>query len=228
MKLLIIEDERKTSAYLQRGLTEVGHVVDIAHDGVDGLHTALEYPYDAIVLDAMLPGIDGFQVLRDIRQLKKTPILMLTARDTVEDRVRGLREGADDYLVKPFSFLELTARIEAISRRAQPQESSTLHVGDLVINHVGRKVYRDGQRINLTAKEFSLLAALARRPGQVLSRTELAELVWDINFDSHSNVVEVAVTRLRAKIDGAQHGCRLLHTVRGMGYVLEARESAAA
>jgi two-component system copper resistance phosphate regulon response regulator CusR len=223
MRVLVIEDERKTAAYLQRGLGEQGHVVDVAHDGLDGRQAALVYDHDVIVLDAMLPGIDGFQVLRDVRQRKQTPILMLTARDAVEDRVRGLREGADDYVVKPFSFLELSARVHALSRRSRPQESNDLRVGDLTIDRLSRRVERGGKRIDLTAKEFALLEALARRPGRVLSRTELAEMVWDMSFDSHTNVVEVAVRRLRAKIDDGQ-AVPLLHTLRGMGYVLEARE----
>jgi two-component system, OmpR family, copper resistance phosphate regulon response regulator CusR len=224
MKILIIEDELKTAAYLQRGLTEQGHAVDIAHDGIDGRHAALENSYDVIVLDVMLPGIDGFQVLRDVRRQRQTPILMLTARDQVEDRVRGLSDGADDYLIKPFSFLELSARLHALSRRNREQEPTRLQVGDMMLDQLGRKVWRKGDRIDLTAKEFSLLAALARRHGQVLSRTELAELVWDMNFDSNTNTVEVAVKRLRAKLDGPYER-KLLHTVRGMGYVLEAREA---
>ena len=222
MKILIIEDELKTAAYLQRGLTEQGHAVDITHDGIDGRHAALENSYDVIVLDVMLPGIDGFQVLRDVRRQRQTPILMLTARDQVEDRVRGLSEGADDYLIKPFSFLELSARLHALSRRNREQEPTRLQVGDMTLDQLGRKVWRKSERIDLTAKEFALLAALARRHGQVLSRTELAELVWDMNFDSNTNTVEVAVKRLRAKLDGP-YDHKLLHTVRGMGYVLEAR-----
>jgi two-component system copper resistance phosphate regulon response regulator CusR len=222
MKILIVEDEAKTAEYLRRGLSEQGHAVDVAHDGAEGRHAAIEYPYDIIVLDVMLPGMDGFQVLRDVRQRKQTPILMLTARDRIDDRVRGLQEGADDYLVKPFSFLELVARLQALSRRGRQQEATTIDVGDLSIDLLGRKVWRGGQRIDLTAKEFSLLTALARRRGHVLSRTQIAELVWDINFDSNTNVVEVAIKRLRAKIDGAFR-TKLLHTLRGMGYVLEAR-----
>ena len=227
MKILIVEDEAKTASYLHRGLTEQGHVVDVVHDGVDGRHAALELPYDVIVLDAMLPGVDGFTVLRDVRRQKQTPILMLTARDGVEDRVRGLQDGADDYLVKPFSFLELSARLHALSRRTRPQESTVIELGDMTLDQIGRKVHRQGMRIDLTAKEFALLAVLARRPGQVLTRTQLAELVWDMNFDSGTNVVEVAIKRLRAKLDGP-FAIKLLHTVRGMGYVLELREEVAA
>jgi two-component system copper resistance phosphate regulon response regulator CusR len=223
MRILIVEDEAKTASYLQRGLTEQGHVVDVANNGTDGQHAAIELSYDVIVLDAMLPGIDGFAVLREVRRTKQTPILMLTARDRVEDRVRGLQDGADDYLVKPFSFLELSARLHALSRRTRPQEPSVVEVGGMALDQISRKVHRQGVRIDLTAKEFSLLAVLARRQGQVLSRTQLAELVWDMNFDSNTNVVEVAIKRLRAKLDGPYES-KLLHTIRGMGYVLELRE----
>jgi two-component system copper resistance phosphate regulon response regulator CusR len=225
MKILLVEDEVKTAAYLQRGLTEQGHAVDVAHDGVDGRHAALEHAYDLIILDVMLPGIDGFQILRDVRRSKQTPILMLTARDQVEEKVRGLHEGADDYLVTPFSFLELSARLHALSRRNRPLEPVLLQVGDLSLDQIARKVFRGSDRVDLTAKEFSLLAVLARRQGQVLSRTEIAELVWDMNFDSNTNVVEVAIKRLRAKLDGP-YETKLLHTVRGMGYVLESRPGA--
>ncbi|MEF7613691.1 heavy metal response regulator transcription factor [Aquincola sp. MAHUQ-54] len=223
MRVLIVEDEAKTADYLRRGLTEQGHVVDVATNGIDGRHAALETRYDVIVLDAMLPGIDGFEVLRDVRRTKQVPIIMLTARDRIEDRVRGLQDGADDYLVKPFSFLELSARLHALSRRSRQLEPTTITVGDMTLDLLGRKVHRGGDRIDLTAKEFALLTALARRAGQVLSRTEIAELVWDINFDSNTNVVEVAVKRLRGKLDGP-YPRKLLHTMRGMGYVLEERE----
>ncbi len=222
MRILIVEDEAKTAEYLRRGLDEQGHAVDIASDGIDGCHAALEENYDVVVLDVMLPGIDGFSVLRDVRRVKQVPILMLTARDTVEDRVRGLQEGADDYLVKPFSFLELNARLFALSRRSRGQEPSMLEVGDMKADLLRRKVWRGADRIDLTAKEFALLAAMARRAGHVLSRTQIAELVWDMNFDSGTNVVEVAIKRLRAKLDGP-YETKLLHTMRGMGYVLEAR-----
>ena len=225
MRVLIIEDEPKTADYLRRGLNEQGHVVDVEHNGIDGRHAALEGRYDVIVLDAMLPGIDGFEILRDVRRVKQVAIIMLTARDGIEDRVRGLQEGADDYLVKPFSFLELSARLHALSRRSRQQEPTTIAIGDMVLDLLGRKVQRGGDRIDLTAKEFSLLTTLARRPGQVLSRTEIAELVWDIHFDSNTNVVEVAIKRLRAKLDGP-YPRKLLHTMRGMGYVLEPRDDA--
>ncbi len=231
MKILVVEDELKMAGYLTRGLTEQGYTVDHAHDGIDGQHLALEFDYDVIVLDVMLPGQDGFAVLRSLRAVKDTPVIMLTARDRIEDRVHGLREGADDYLVKPFSFLELVARLQALARRGRAQErlydSSQLRVGELQIDMLSRKVVRGTTRIDLTAKEFALLSVLARRRGEVLSKTAIAELVWDMNFDSNTNVVEVAIKRLRAKIDGP-YANNLLHTIRGMGYVLEDRSDASA
>ncbi|MBJ7264608.1 MAG: heavy metal response regulator transcription factor [Burkholderiaceae bacterium] len=225
MRVLIIEDEQKLARYLQKGLTEHNFVVDISLNGIDGKHAALEGSYDLIVLDAMLPGMDGFGILADLRCIKHTPVLMLTARDKVEDRVRGLESGADNYLVKPFAFSELLARIQALLRRGRSrgQESTLLQLDDLELDLARRKACRAGKRIALTAKEFSLLALLLRRQGSVLSRTVIAEQVWDMNFDSDTNVIEVAVRRLRAKIDDS-FDRPLLHTVRGMGYVLEARE----
>jgi two-component system copper resistance phosphate regulon response regulator CusR len=223
MKILIVEDETKTADYLQRGLREQGYVVDVAHDGLDGRHMAIEYDYDVIVLDVMLPGADGFSVLSAVRAHKQTPVMMLTARDRVDDRVHGLREGADDYLIKPFSFVELVARLQALTRRTRGQEIMQLRIADLQVDLLARKAWRAGQRLDLTAKEFALLAALARHKGEILSKTTIAELVWDMNFDSDTNVVEVAIKRLRAKLD-TPFRQNLLHTVRGMGYVLEARE----
>lgn len=224
MRILVIEDERKLAHYLQKGLREHNYVVDISLDGTDGRHAALENSYDLIVLDVMLPGIDGFGILSDLRRVKDTPVLMLTARDKVEDRVRGLEGGADDYLVKPFAFSELLARIQALLRRGRGQESTLLRLDDLELDLARRKAHRAGVRLDLTAKEFSLLALMLRRQGEVLSRTMLAEQVWDMNFDGDTNVIEVAVRRLRAKIDDPFER-KLLHTVRGMGYVLEARAS---
>ena len=223
MRVLIIEDEEKTADYLHRGLTEQGYTVDVARDGIEGLHLAMESDYAVIVLDVMLPGLDGFGVLRALRARKQTPVIMLTARERVEDRVRGLREGADDYLGKPFSFLELVARLQALTRRSGGgHEPVQVTVDDLWIDLISRKATRAGTRLDLTAKEFSLLSVLARRQGQILSKTSIAEMVWDINFDSDANVVEVAIKRLRAKLDGPfEH--KLLHTIRGMGYVLESR-----
>lgn len=222
MRLLIVEDEAKTAEYLQKGLGEQGCAVDVARNGIDGQHLALVHDYDVIVLDAMLPGIDGFAVLRALRQVKQTPVIMLTARDGIEDRVRGLHDGADDYLIKPFSFLELVARLQALQRRGRSQEPMQLRIADLQIDLIARKAWRAGTRVELTAKEFALLAVLARRQGEILSKTAIAELVWDMNFDSNTNVVEVAIKRLRAKID-ASFTPKLLHTIRGMGYVMELR-----
>ena len=223
MRVLIIEDEEKTADYLHRGLTEQGYTVDVARDGIEGLHLAMENDYAVIVLDVMLPGLDGFGVLRALRGRKQTPVIMLTARERVEDRIRGLREGADDYLGKPFSFLELVARLQALTRRSGGgHEPVQVTVDDLWIDLISRKASRAGTRLDLTAKEFSLLSVLARRQGEILSKTAIAEMVWDINFDSDANVVEVAIKRLRAKLDGPfEH--KLLHTIRGMGYVLERR-----
>ena len=225
MRILIVEDEAKTADYLQRGLTEQGCMVELARNGVDGSHMALTHEFDVVVLDVMLPGMDGFEVLQAVRAEKQTPVIMLTARDRVDDRVRGLRAGADDYLVKPFSFLELVARLQALARRGRAQEPVQLQVGDLHIDLLSRRATRAGKRIDLTAKEFSLLSVLARRQGEILSKTSIAELVWDITFDTNTNVVEVAVKRLRDKLDGPFE-TKLLHTIRGMGYVLEAREGA--
>lgn len=223
MKILVIEDELKIANYLHKGLTEQGCSVDLAHDGFDGQHLALEMDYDVIVLDQMLPGLDGLSLLKSLRTVKDTPVIILTARDRIEDRVRGLQAGADDYLVKPFSFMELLARLQALTRRGRKQEQTELHVGDLVIDLLARKAFRDGSRIDLTAKEFALLTVLVRHRGQILSKTAIAELVWDVNFETNANVVEVAIKRLRAKID-APFRSELLHTVRGMGYVLEERQ----
>jgi len=223
MKLLIVDDEVKTTDYLKKGLTEQGCVVDLAHDGIEGRHLALEHDYDVIVLDVMLPALDGFSLLRELRAVRQTPVIMLTARDRIEDRVKGLQDGADDYLVKPFSFLELLARVQALARRGRVQEPMQLKIANLQVDLLARKAWRGTIRIDLTAKEFSLLAVLARRQGEILSKTAIAELVWDMNFDSNTNVVEVAIKRLRGKIDSA-FTPKLLHTIRGMGYVMEVRE----
>lgn len=227
MKLLVIEDEVKLAEYLRKGLTEEGYVVDVAHNGVDGLHLAMEGDFDLLVLDGMLPGIDGLGLLAALRLSKQTPVLMLTARIRVEDRVKGLQGGADDYLVKPFAFSELVARIQVLLRRArparEPEGATILGLSDLQMDLLRRKATRAGRRLDLTAKEFTLLALLLRRQGEVLSRTEIAEQVWDINFDSATNVIDLAVRRLRGKLD-APFERTLLHTVRGMGYVLEERE----
>ena len=222
MRVLIIEDEEKTADYLHRGLTEQGYTTDVAREGIEGLHMALESEYAVIILDVMLPGLDGYGVLRALRARKQTPVIMLTARENVDDRIRGLREGADDYLGKPFSFLELVARLQALTRRSGGHEPVQISVADLWIDLISRKAMRGGVRLDLTAKEFSLLSVLARRQGEILSKTSIAEMVWDVNFDSDANVVEVAIKRLRAKLDGPSEQ-KLLHTIRGMGYVLESR-----
>jgi two-component system copper resistance phosphate regulon response regulator CusR len=227
MKLLIVDDELKTTEYLHKGLTEQGCVVDLAYDGIEGRHLALEHDYDVIVLDVMLPALDGFSVLRDLRKVRQTPVIMLTARDRVEDRIKGLHDGADDYLVKPFSFLELLARLQALTRRGRAQEPMQIQIANLTVDLLARRAHRGSVRIDLTAKEFALLAVLARRQGEILSKTAIAELVWDMNFDSSTNVVEVAIKRLRGKIDNA-YAPKLLHTIRGMGYVMEVRNDSAA
>ena len=222
MKILIIEDEPKTGDYLRQGLREAGFFVDLVANGTDGLHHALEGDHDLVILDVMLPGLDGWQVLRNLRgHQRQMPVLFLTARDQVEDRVKGLELGADDYLVKPFSFAELLARVRTILRRGRSgTESTTLQVADLELDLLRRRVNRAGRRIDLTAKEFGLLELLMRRQGEVLPRSLIASQVWDMNFDSDTNVIEVAVRRLRTKVDDG-FPVKLIQTVRGMGYVLE-------
>lgn len=221
MKILILEDERKTGDYLKQGLTEAGFVADLARDGRDGLHLALGGDYDLAVLDVMLPGMDGWQVLREIRLAGvQMPVLFLTARDQIEDRVKGLEAGADDYLVKPFAFSELLARVRSLLRRSRTREPEVLRIADLELDILRRRVVRAGKRIDLTAKEFALLELLLRRRGEVLPRSLIASQIWDMNFDSDTNVIEVAVRRLRAKIDEPFEP-RLIRTVRGMGYVLD-------
>ena len=225
MKVLIVEDEPKTGDYLKQGLSEAGFVADLVRDGVDGRHLALTDDYDLVVLDVMLPGLDGWQVLRDIRQAgRHMPVLFLTARDQVEDRVKGLELGADDYLVKPFAFSELLARVRTLLRRGKSKEPELLQVADLDLDLLRRRVTRAGKRIDLTAKEFALLELLLRRQGEVLPRSLIASQVWDMNFDSDTNVIEVAMRRLRAKIDD-DFEPKLIRTVRGMGYVLENPEA---
>lgn len=229
MRILVVEDEPKAGDYLRKGLTESGFVVDLARTGPDGLQLATADAFDLIVLDVMLPGMDGWHVVRELRKAKQTqqtqqtPVLFLTARDDVQDRIKGLELGADDYLVKPFAFAELVARIRTLLRRGPIRESEHLEIADLEIDVVKRRVTRGGDRIDLTPKEFALLHLLAQRQGEVLSRSLIASQVWDMNFDSDTNVVDVAVRRLRAKIDEA-YSHKLIHTLRGMGYVLEARE----
>ena len=222
MRILIVEDEPKTGRYLHKGLTEAGYVVDWVDDGVSGLHHAESEHYDLIVLDVMLPGKDGWTVLQNLRRTHTTPVLFLTARDDVADRVKGLELGADDYLAKPFDFVELLARVRSILRRGQPRETTLLKIADLELDLTRRKALRQGETILLTSKEFALLWLLMRRAGEILPRATIASQVWDMNFNSDTNVVDAAIRRLRAKIDDA-FDPKLIHTVRGMGYVLEAR-----
>ena len=225
MKILIVEDEPKTGKFLKKGLTEAGFVADVAADGRDGLHLALTESYDLVVLDVMLPGIDGWGVLREMRRAERQcPVLFLTARDQVDDRVKGLELGADDYLVKPFAFSELLARVRTLLRRGSiGHASENLKVADLELNLLCRRVMRAGKRIRLTAKEFALLELMMRRQGEVLPRLLIASQGWDMNFDSDTNVIDVAVRRLRAKIDD-DFDVKLIRTMRGMGYMLEAPE----
>ena len=228
MRILVVEDNAKLAGHLRRGLAENGYVVDVAADGIDGRHMAVEGDYDLVLLDVMLPGIDGFALLEALRRHKATPVIMLTAADGVDDRVRGLRAGADDYLVKPFVFSELLARVQAVLRRGSAgthHESDRMVLGDLELDTTRRRAFRAGTRLELTAQEYTLLSVLLRHRGEVMSRTALTELVWDMNFDGDSNVVDVAIRRLRTKLD-EPYSRKLLHTVRGMGYVLEMDRSA--
>jgi len=221
MRLLIVEDDRKTGDYVRQGLTEAGFVVDLVRTGIDGLHQAITGEYDLVILDINLPGMDGRALLRQLRQHgNMVPVLFLTARDQVEDRVQGLELGADDYLVKPFAFAELLARVRTLLRRGKSTEPDLLRAADLELNLTRRRVTRSGRRIDLTPKEFGLLELLLRRRGEVLPRSLIASQVWDMNFDSDTNVVEVAIRRLRAKVDEG-YQVKLIKTVRGMGYVVE-------
>lgn len=224
MRILIIEDEDKAADYLRQGLTESGYTVDRAGTGIDGFHQALQTDYALILLDVNLPTMDGWEVLELIRRRKQTRVIMLTAHGRLEEKVRGLELGADDYLVKPFQFPELLARIRTLLRRGETAAANDrLQIADLELDPSGHKAYRAGQRIDLTSKEFSLLHLLMRRQGEVLTRTEITSLIWDMNFDSDTNVVEVAIRRLRVKVDEPfEH--KLIHTIRGVGYLLEPRQ----
>jgi two-component system copper resistance phosphate regulon response regulator CusR len=222
MKILIVEDELKTGEYLRQGMTEAGFIVDWTTNGLDGHHLAMTEVYDLVILDIMLPDVDGWRILEGLRNAKKTvPVLFLTARDSVSDKVKGLELGADDYVVKPFAFAELLARVRTLLRRgSQVVMADRIQVGDLVLDLPRRCALRGGKRIALTSKEFALLELLMRRRGEVLPRSLIASQVWDMNFDSDTNVIDVAVRRLRAKIDD-QYESKLIQTVRGMGYMLE-------
>jgi two-component system copper resistance phosphate regulon response regulator CusR len=223
MRLLIVEDEQKAASYLRKGLTEQGFSVDVALDGEDGLHLASTETYDLIVLDVMLPGRSGWSIMEELRRAgNDVPVIFLSARDTVHDRVHGLELGADDYLVKPFAFSELLARIRIILRRHPQRLPELMRIENLEVDHIRHKAHRAGRVLELTAKEFQLLSLLLRRRGEVLTRTTIAEQVWGINFDSDTNIVDVAIRRLRKKVDDPFPG-KLIHTIRGVGYVLEER-----
>ena len=222
MRLLVVEDEAKTAKFLKKGLGEAGFVVDVAMSGLDGLNLATQMDFDLVILDIMLPGLDGWQVLSGLRQAgKTTQVLFLTARDAVHERVRGFELGADDYMVKPFAFSELLARVRTRLRRVPARQQDVIRITDLEVDLLRQRATRAGRRLDLTAKEFLLLSLLVRRAGEVLSRTVIAEAVWDMNFDSETNVVDVSVRRLRSKLDDP-FTAKLIHTVRGSGYVLEA------
>lgn len=223
MRILVVEDEFKTADYLRKGLSESGYLVEVALNGLDGQHLIQESEFDLVILDLMLPGINGWQLLQIVRRKAQTPVLFLTARDAVEDRVKGLELGADDYLVKPFSYAELLARVRTLLRRGPPRKVEHFKVADLELDLLRRRVCRNGERLTLTNKEFALLHLLLSREGEVLSRAQIASQVWQMNFDSDTNVVDVAIRRLRAKVDDPYQP-KLIHTVRGMGYLLEAPE----
>ena len=220
MRILIIEDEIKSAEYLQKGLADSGYQVEVSHDGIDGLFIAQSSDFDLLILDVMLPGIDGWSFIRRFRERSQVPVLFLTARDSVEDRVKGLELGADDYLIKPFSYAELLARVRTLLRRTPIRQQDTVELADLEVDMLKRRAIRAGQRIELTNKEFALLQLLLLHKGEVMSRSQIASQVWDMNFDSDTNVVDVAIRRLRAKIDDG-FAVKLIQTVRGMGYRME-------
>lgn len=222
MRILVVEDEVKTGDYLAQGLSEAGFAVELARNGLDGHHLAMTEPFDLIILDVMLPDVDGWRILQSLRGAQQqTPVLFLTARDDIDDRVKGLELGADDYLTKPFAFAELLARVRTLLRRgAVPSQADKITIADLVLDLLRRRATRAGRKISLSQKEFSLLELLARRQGEVLTRSIIASHVWDMNFDSDTNVIDVAIRRLRGKIDD-EFTPKLIHTVRGMGYTLD-------
>jgi heavy metal response regulator len=224
MRLLVVEDEKKVSSFIKKGLEEEGYAVDAAHDGEEGLYMALDNVHDLIILDIQLPKMDGLQVLQEIRKQKvKTPVLLLTVRATIEDKVLGLDSGADDYLTKPFAFQELVARLRALLRRRTEAEPTVLKVSDLVLDPARRTVLRGEEKIDLSPREFSLLDYFMRNPGRVLTRTMITEHVWDYDFDTDTNVIDVYVNYLRKKID-SNRDPGLIQTVRGVGYVLRDSE----
>ena len=222
MRLLIVEYEQKTGDYLKQGLSEAGFLVSLARTGLDGHHLAMTEEFDLLILDVMLPDVDGWRILQSIRESgQKTPVLFLSARDNVDDRVKGLELGADDYLVKPFAFAEVLARVRTLLRRGQaPAIVDQLQIGDLILDIPRRRVTRQGKKVNLSHKEFCLLELLVRRQGEVLTRSLIASQVWDMNFDSDTNVIDVAIRRLRKKVDEG-FDVKLIHTIRGMGYTLD-------
>lgn len=225
MYFLIIEDEEKTAAHLQKGLSEISVMSDLSGNGLEGFAMASRKKYDLIILDLMLPGIDGLEVVKRLRAIgNTTPIMILTARDAVQDRVAGLKTGGDDYLVKPFAFSELTARIQALLRRGQVVSQDEQRLADLEVNFFAHRASRAGKRLELTPKEFALLSLLMRRAGEVLSRTYIAERIWNLGFDNNMKIVDVKMGNLRAKVDGPFEK-KLIHTVRGVGYVLEDRDA---
>lgn len=223
MKILLVEDDTSISRFIAKGLKEKGYVVDVAHDGEDGLHLILGRPYDLVILDILLPGLNGYEILKAMRDRKSvTPVICLTAKGEQEDVIQGLELGADDYLVKPFSFAELHARIVAVLRRGQKEKDITrFAIGDLKLDLVSRTVSRDEKNIELSAKEFLLLEYLMRNAGQILTRTMILEQVWGYNFDTSSNIIDVHINHLRRKVDG-DFPVKLIHTVKGVGYVLKA------
>jgi two-component system, OmpR family, copper resistance phosphate regulon response regulator CusR len=226
MRILIVEDETKIGDYLKQGLAEAGFGVQLARNGLDGHHLAMTEPFDLIILDVMLPDVDGWKICQSLREARnQTPILFLTARDQVSDRVKGLELGADDYLVKPFAFVELLARVRSLLRRGSRPVADELSIDDLLLDLPKRQAWRAGQKIALTSREFSLLELLVNRQGEVLTRSLIASQVWDMNFDSDTNVIDVAIRRLRRKIDDP-FPRKLIHTVRGMGYTLDSSDDA--
>jgi two-component system copper resistance phosphate regulon response regulator CusR len=222
MKLLIVEDEVKTGEYLKQGFSEAGFIVDLLHNGLDGYQQIMTEQYDLLILDVMLPDIDGWRILKSLRETNnQVPVLFLTARDSIDDRVKGLELGADDYMVKPFAFAELLARVRTLIRRGvNPASQLTIKIADLELDLARHSAYRAGQRIHLTAKEFALLDLLIRHQGEVLPRSLIASQVWDMNFDSDTNVIDVAIRRLRAKVDD-DFELKLIQTIRGMGYMID-------